>query len=59
MWNIEIDRASDVVLDPLTDVGFRMFVTIGICRGQLVVDVLGHGEWSETQDDANYPQCDS
>ena len=48
-----------MVLDPLTDVCIRMFVTIRIGRGQLVVDILGHGERSQPEDDADHPECHS
>jgi hypothetical protein len=48
-----------MVLNPLTDIGVRMFVTIGISCGQLMVNVLGHGERSQPQDDADHPQRNS
>jgi hypothetical protein len=35
-----------MVLNPLTDVGVRMFMTIRISSGQLVMNILSHGEWS-------------
>lgn len=41
---IEINRTGDVVLDPLTDIGIRMFMTIRIGSGQLVMDILSHRE---------------
>lgn len=55
-WKIKINRTGDMVLDPLTDIGLRMFVTIRIGSGQLVVDILSHGERSQTQDDTDHPQ---
>jgi hypothetical protein len=54
-WNIQINRPGNVVLDPLTDVGLRMFMAIRIGRSQLVMDILGHGEGSQPQDDADHP----
>lgn len=44
-----------MVLNPLTDIGVGMFVTIGISCGQLMVNVLGHGEWSQPQDYTDQP----
>jgi hypothetical protein len=55
-WHIEIDGSGNVVLDPLTNIGVRMFMTIRICRGQLVVDILSDGERSQPQDNADHPQ---
>jgi hypothetical protein len=45
-----------MVLDPLTDVGVRMFMTISIGSGQFMVNILSHGEWRQPQDDTNHPQ---
>lgn len=45
-----------MMLYPLADVGVRMFMTIRISRGQLVVDILGHGERSQPKDDTDHPQ---
>jgi hypothetical protein len=36
------------VLDPLADVGVRMFVTVRIDRGQFMVDILSYGERSQS-----------
>jgi hypothetical protein len=44
-----------MMLDPLTDIGIRMFVAIRVGRSQLVVDILGHGEWSQPQEDTDHP----
>lgn len=46
--NIQINRPGNVVLDPLTDVGVRMFMAIRIGSSQFMVDVLGHGKRSQT-----------
>lgn len=46
-WNIEVNRARNVVLDPLTDVGVRMVMPIRIGSGQLVVNILSDGERSQ------------
>lgn len=48
-----------MVLDPLADVGIRMFVTIRVDSSQFMVDILSHCERSQSQDDANHSQCDS
>jgi hypothetical protein len=44
-----------MVLNPLADVGIRMFVAIRVGCGQLVVDILGHGEWSQPQKNTDHP----
>ena len=46
------------MLDPLTDVGIRMFMTIRIGSSQFVVNVLSNGEWREPEDDADHPHRD-
>lgn len=48
-----------MVLNPLTNVRVRMFVTIRIGCGQLMVDILGYGERSQSQDDADHSRGDS
>jgi len=48
-----------MVLHPLTNVGVRMFVTIRISCGQLVMNVLGHGKRRHAQHDADHPQRNS
>lgn len=53
-WNIAIDRASCMMLDPLTDIGVGVFVTVRVSRGQRVVDILGHGERRQPQHDADH-----
>jgi hypothetical protein len=55
-WNVEIDGSCNVVLDPLTDVGVRMFMPIRIGCGQLMVDILSDGKRSQPQDNADHPQ---
>lgn len=45
--NIEVNRARNVVLDPLTDIGVRMVMPIRIGSGQLVVNILSDGERSQ------------
>jgi hypothetical protein len=47
-----------MVLNPLADVGVRMFVTIRIGRGEFMMNILGYGEWSQSQDDTDHSQCD-
>ena len=43
-----------MVLDPLTDVGVRMFVTIRIGSGEFVVDVLSYGKRRQTQHETDH-----
>lgn len=48
-----------MVLDPLTDVGVGMFMAVRVSCSQLVMDILGHGEWRQAQhrtdDPPGYP----
>ncbi len=46
-----------MMLNPLADVGVRMFVAIRIGHGQCMVDILSHCERSQSQDDADHSQC--
>lgn len=48
-----------MVLDPLTNVGVRMFVTIRIGRRQFVVHVLRNGEGSEDQQEQSEAETDA
>ena len=59
MRRIKIDRSGDVVLNPLTDVGVGMFMTIRISRSQFVVNILRHRERGQSQDNTDQPECDS
>jgi len=44
-----------MVLNPLTDVGVGVFMAIRVSRGQLVMDILGHGEWCQAQHRTDNP----
>ena len=54
--DIQINRPGNMMLDPLTDVGIRMFMAIRIGSGQFMVNVLGHGKRSQPQDETDHPQ---
>lgn len=47
-----------MVLNPLTNVGVRMFVAIRISRGQFMMNVLGHGKRRQAHHHANHPHRD-
>jgi len=53
---IQINRPGNMVLNPLTDVGVRMFMTICIGSSQLVVNILSDSERRQPQDDTDHPQ---
>lgn len=42
-------RAGGVMLDPLAEVGIRVFVTVMVCRGQFMMDILRNGKRRECQ----------
>jgi hypothetical protein len=44
MENINIERAGRIVLNPLTEVGIGVLVSIVISSCQLVMDILRHGK---------------
>lgn len=44
-----VERTGCVVLYPLAEVGIGMFVPIVISRRQLVMDILRHGKWRNSQ----------
>ena len=48
-----------MVLNPLADVGVRMFVTIRIDCGELMVDILSYRKGSQYQDDTDHSHCHS
>lgn len=45
-----------MVLHPLAEVGIGMLMAVVIGRGQLVMDILSHGERSQPEDDRDHPQ---
>ena len=44
MGNINIERAGRIVLNPLTEVGIGVLVSIVVSSCQLVMDILRHGK---------------
>ena len=44
MGNIDIERPSRMVLEPLAEVGVGVLVPIVVGRGQLMMDILRHGK---------------
>ena len=53
--NITINRSSRVVLNPLTDIGVRVFMAVRVSRGQLVVDLLGHSKRRQAEHGTDDP----
>jgi len=53
-----IQRPGRMVLDPLTEIGIRMLMTIVIGGGQLVVNILRDGKRGQPKEDKNHPQCE-
>lgn len=54
--NIQINRPSNMMLNPLTDVGVRMFMAVRIGSGQFMVNILSDGKRSQPQNDTDHPQ---
>jgi hypothetical protein len=44
-----------MMLNPLTDIGVRMFMAIRIGSGQFMVNILSHGKRRQPQDETNHP----
>jgi hypothetical protein len=47
------------MLNPLTKVGIRMFVAIMVCRSQLMMDILRHGEGGKPKQNTDNAQYDA
>ena len=51
-----IQRPGRMVLNPLTEVGIGVLVTVVIGGSQLVVDILRDGKRGQPEEDENHPQ---
>lgn len=58
LGNIEIQRSSRMVLDPLTEVGIRVFVAVMVGRCQFVMHILRDGERSQPEQNNDHSQGD-
>jgi len=47
-----------MMLDPLTEIGIGVLVTVVIGRGQLVMDILRNGKRGQTEQDHDHRQRD-
>ena len=51
-----IQRPGRMMLDPLTEIGIGMLMTVVVGRRQLVVDILRDGKRGQPEEDDDHPQ---
>lgn len=56
--NVDIQRPSCMVLDPLTEVGIGMLVAVVVGRRQFVVHILRDGKRRQSKQNDHHPQGD-